>query len=734
MSKSGEKGLYLVLVSVHGLIRGHDLELGRDSDTGGQTLYVVELARALARMPEVGRVDLMTRRVVDPAVSSDYAQPEEDLGNGARIVRIEAGPDEYLPKEALWDNLNCFVDGALEYIHETGEYPALVHSHYADAGYVGARLAHNLGVPLIHTGHSLGRVKRRRLLAKGETVERIEETYAISRRILAEEETLASAARVIASTRHEVDEQYGLYDFSREEKMVVIPPGTDLSRFRPAEPDDPVPPIIGEVNRFLNDPDKPVILALSRPDERKNIATLVRAYGENPRLQELANLVVVAGNRDDIRNMEPGSRKVLTDLLLLIDAYDLYGRVAYPRKHRPEDVPDLYRWVARTRGVFINPALTEPFGLTLIEAAACGAPILATEDGGPRDIVAACQNGELIDPLDAKNMADRLVAVLTDREKWQTWSRNGIEGARRHYAWESHARRYLDEVRPLLADQVYVAPEPTVPDHALKRTDRALIADLDALCAPDCRGADKEALQELLGVLRANRRRVGFGVSTDKTRGETLARLKSIGVPVPDVIFSRSGTQIHYGPRLSRDEAWSRHIDYGWVQDQVEAILSSTPGVALLPRSDQGLRSSCARIVDPDAFAGLDALSKRFHGEDLPVQIQQNAEDNLVVLPVRASKGFALRFFAAQWDIPLERILVAGATATDEDMLRGNPLGAVVVPDGHTRFPGLTGLTRVAFTQAHYAAGILEAMRYYDFFGRCDLPEVAEDPQEENAR
>ncbi|MGC9457029.1 MAG: HAD family hydrolase [Halothiobacillaceae bacterium] len=734
MTEGREKGLYLVLVSVHGLIRGHDLELGRDSDTGGQTLYVVELARALAKMPEVGRVDLMTRRVIDPDVSADYAQPEEDLGDGARIVRIEAGPEEYLPKEALWDNLNCFVDGALEYIHETGERPALIHSHYADAGYVGARLAHNLGVPLVHTGHSLGRVKRRRLLAKGETPESVEKTYAISRRILAEEETLASAARVIASTRHEVEEQYGLYDFSREEKMVVIPPGTDLTRFHPAKPDDPVPPIVKEINRFLTDPDKPVILALSRPDERKNIATLVKAYGESPELQSVANLVIVAGNRDDIRNMEQGSRKVLTDLLLLIDAYDLYGRVAYPRKHRSEDVPDLYRWVARTRGVFINPALTEPFGLTLIEAAACGAPILATEDGGPRDIVAACQNGELIDPLDADAMAERLLAVLQDQDKWATWSANGIEGARKHYAWESHARRYLDEVKPLLADQVYVAPEPSVPDHALKRTDRALIADLDALCAPECQGSERAALEELLSALRTNRRRVGFGISTDKTRTETLARLKSIGVPVPDVIFSRSGTQIHYGPRLSRDEAWSRHIDYGWLPDQVEAVLAQTPGLALLPRSSQGLRSSCARIADPDAFEGLDVLNKRFHEADLSVHVQQNAGDNLVVLPVRASKGFALRFFAAQWDIPLERILVAGATATDEDMLRGNPLGAVVVPEGRARFPGLTGLTRVVFTQAHHAAGILEAMRYYDFFGRCDLPEdVASEGSEELA-
>jgi sucrose-phosphate synthase len=80
------------MISVHGLIRGDELELGRDADTGGQTKYVVDLARALARHPEVERVDLVTRRVVDPEVNPDYAEPEESLGDGARIVRIDCGP------------------------------------------------------------------------------------------------------------------------------------------------------------------------------------------------------------------------------------------------------------------------------------------------------------------------------------------------------------------------------------------------------------------------------------------------------------------------------------------------------------------------------------------------------------------------------------------------------------------------------------------------------------------
>ncbi len=194
---------------------------------------------------------------------------------------------------------------------------------------------------------------------------------------------------------------------------MVIPPGTDLNQFRPAREGESFP-FYEKLAPFIGDPDKPLILALSRPDERKNISTLVEAYGESPELQRAANLLIVAGNRDDIRDLNSGARRVLTDLLLLVDAYDLYGKVAIPKHHKPEDVPDVYRMAAASKGVFINPALIEPFGLTLLEAAACGLPIVATENGGPVDIIANCENGSLVDPLDKEAITEALLDVLRD--------------------------------------------------------------------------------------------------------------------------------------------------------------------------------------------------------------------------------------------------------------------------------------------------------------------------------
>ena len=351
-SKSGK---YLLVISIHGLIRGHDLELGRDADTGGQTKYVVDMATALAAEDDVERVDLVTRRIVDPAVSEDYSQPLEPLSDKANIVRIDAGPEEYIPKEQLWDHLDSFVDNLMQWLNEQPRMPDLVHSHYADAGYAGVRLANQLGVPLVHTGHSLGRDKRKRLLARGLSREEIEETYNIGRRIDAEEEVLANASLVITSTRNEIEEQYGLYNYYDPARMTVIPPGTNLEQFRPPRDGERID-FAKQVDRFLVKPDKPLILALSRPDERKNILALIEAFGESKALQQAANLLIVAGNRDDIRDMDRGAQAVLTNILLLTDSYDLYGRIAYPKSHRADEVPEIYRLAASRRGVFIHPA------------------------------------------------------------------------------------------------------------------------------------------------------------------------------------------------------------------------------------------------------------------------------------------------------------------------------------------------------------------------------------------
>ena len=707
--KQKHEGLYIMLLSVHGLARGQDMELGRDADTGGQIKYVVELARALAAHPRVARVDLLTRKVIDPKVDEDYARPEEKIGEGAYIIRIPCGPRRYLRKEVLWPYLDSFADHALHHIRRVGRVPDIIHSHYADGGYVGARLVGLLGVPLVHTGHSLGREKQRRLSDQGLKDDAIEKQYNMTQRIEAEEFALDNAALVVASTRQEVDQQYSIYDNYRPDRMLVIPPGVDLRRFHAAAPAASKPPIYAGIARFLREPDKPMILALSRADERKNIATLVRAYGEHPSLRELANLVLIAGNRDDIAAMDKGTRGVLNELLLLIDRYDLYGKVAYPKHHQADDVPDLYRLAAQSRGVFVNPALTEPFGLTLIEAAASGVPLVATEDGGPRDIIGACKNGLLIDPLDAQAMGEAIHSALSDEARWARWAKSGIEGAQAHFSWRAHVEKYLhaiDALHKKSQRRQLMVPEKS----KLPTSDRLLISDIDNTLI-----GDEAALKEFLARLRQTNGRVGFGVATGRRLESVLEVLEKWRVPVPDVIVTAVGTEIYYGARHTPDVGYQRHLAYRWEPQKLRFAMRGLPGIRR-QGPDEQRPFKLSYFIDPEKAPAIHEISRHLRKAKLHANVVFSHGMYLDLLPVRASKGGAIRYLAVKWGIPVEHILVVGDSGNDEEMLSGNTLG-VVVGNHSAELEKLRGRERIYFAQGHYAWGILEGIEHYDFFG-----------------
>ena len=711
-----EEKLYICLLSIHGLVRSRDLELGRDADTGGQTKYVVELASALAQLPAVGKVELLTRFIDDPLVDDEYRLPIEKIAEAAQIVRIEAGPPDYLPKEQLWDYLDSFVDNALEYLKSRGRLPHLLHSHYADAGYVGSRLSHILGIPLIHTGHSLGRVKRRRLLAAGLDAQDIEERYSMARRIEAEEQTLASAERVIASTHQEIEQQYGLYDHYQPEQMRVVPPGTDLARFHPPSGDEWQHPIADQLRRFLREPEKPVILGLSRADTRKNLGALVSAFGQSNELRAVANLVIIAGNREDIQDLDEGAREVWGELLGLIDLYDLYGKVAYPKHHTSQQVAQIYRLAAASGGVFVNPALTEPFGLTLIEAAASGLPVVATEDGGPIDIIGNCENGILVNPLDTEQIAAAILQILSNWEDWQQRSANGLRGVRESYSWKAHARHYLDIVQPII-DKTEVLVRPPTSRRPMLYHDRAIFTDLDQNLL-----GDPQSLSTLVRLLRDNRKCATFGVATGRRLDSALKVMRQHGIPEPDVLITSGGTQIHYAPKLTADTGWTQHIDHHWTPGVVQRILGSLPGLKLQSKSEQS-RFKISYYIDPGKAPSIEEINKLLHKEEQSVNVNLSFGQFLDVMPIRASKGLALRYFAARWGIPLNQILVAGGSGADEDMMRGNTLAVVVANRHHEELSQLVDVEHIYFASQPYARGIMEAIDHFDFFKSCTVPE-----------
>lgn len=709
LETANHQPLYILLISIHGLIRGRDLELGRDADTGGQTKYVVELAKALAKQPQVERVDLVTRRIVDDAVSADYGAVTEPLAENAQIVRIEAGPDAYIAKEELWGHLDGFVDRLFAWLHHQPRLPDILHSHYADAGYVGMRISHLTGLPLVHTGHSLGRDKFRRLLGLGMTMEQIEQRYHLLQRIGAEEDTLSTAELVITSTRNEIEDQYELYDYYTPEKMAVIPPGTDLEQFYPPATKDENIDFRETLKKFLSNPDRPIILALSRPDERKNIVTLLEAYGRSPRLQELANLVIIAGNRDDIRELNEGAQNVLTELLLVVDCYELYGCVALPKHHTSGEVADIYRLAAASKGVFVNPALTEPFGLTLLEAAASGLPLVATENGGPVDIIGNCQNGLLVDPLNGDAIAEALLTILEDPKLWQQFSENGLKNVARFYSWNAHAQAYLQKIQPLVLPHEPL-PKPTSLPKAGQYRKRAIFTAIDNTLL-----GDAEGLAQFIQVVRQQHRKFLFGIATGRRLDSVLQILKTHGIPTPDILITSLGTAIYYPPQLTADIAWNHHIDRLWTPQVLRRIIDPLPGLTPQLKNQQS-RFKVSYYYDANIAPSLEEILTLLRQQELSVNTTLSFGQYLDFVPARASKGQALRYVARQWQIPLERVLVNGGSGGDEDMLRGNTLGVVVDNRHREELSSLTDIDRVYFASGAHAWGILEAIEHYDFF------------------
>jgi len=716
-----KKGLYIQLYNIHGLIRGHNLELGRDADTGGQTKYVLELAKSLSERDDIRKVEIVTRRIEDKEVSDDYAQREEKVNDKLSIVRIRCGGLKYIRKELLWNHLEEFVDKSIKYIKSKEELPDIIHSHYADAGYVCTELTKFFGIPLIHTGHSLGRDKLNNLLKNGLTEEEINKRYKIKQRIAAEESVIFFADRIITSTNQEIKKQYGLYENTNEDKFVVIPPSVSLERFHPYnekrewndEEREVRENIREELWRFFTNLNKPLILSLCRPEKRKNISGLINAYGRDKELQKKANLAIFAGIRKDIQKMEDIEQEVLTEILLLLDKYNLYGKMAIPKTHDvDEEVPELYRIAAETRGVFVNSAFNEPFGLTLIEAAASGLPVVATNDGGPRDILANLNNGELVDVSESENIAKGIHKILDDDDRWESYSRNGMERVKQFYSWEAHTEKYVKVINEVLEENKEEPKTFISTGKKLLNYDKFMIFDID-----DTLLGDSEAAERLKKIIQDNAEHIGFGVATGRTIDSARKVLQENNFILPDLIISSVGSEIYY--RNKEDyvfsTGWKAHISRDWKRELIVDSLSHFDFLDYQEEETQ--RDFKVSYYIDDAQNNYRKVVDTLVQNKIKANCIISHRNYLDILPVRASKGRAVRYIAYRWNLLHNNILVAGDSGNDEDMLTGELLGVIVGNKGE-ELNKLKGRRRVYFAKAERADGIIEGIKYYNFLER----------------
>ena len=386
------------------------LEQPGTGDAGGMNVYIVETARRMARRGV--EVEIFTR-----ATSSEHP-PVVELAPGVLVRHVAAGPFEGLGKNDLPSQLCAFTAGVLrtEARFEPGHYD-VVHSHYWLSGQVGWLARDRWGVPLVHSAHTLARVKNA-ALADGDPPEPMV-------RVIGEDQVVAEADRMIGNTDSEARELIELYGADRH-RVVTIPPGVDLDRF--------VPGSRAASRRALGLAADAVVLAfVGRIQPRKAPDVLLRAAAEllrrDPALRSRL-VVLVAGGPSGSGLAEPTALQELGAALGISDV------LRFLPPQRGSGLVDVYR----AADLVAVPSHNESFGLVALEAQACGTPVVAAGVGGLPVAVADGRSGLLVSGHGAEQWADALHAALGRRDEL---GRGALVHARR-FSWDRTTDALLD--------------------------------------------------------------------------------------------------------------------------------------------------------------------------------------------------------------------------------------------------------------------------------------------------
>ncbi|MBF7091905.1 HAD-IIB family hydrolase [Flavobacterium sp. ALJ2] len=718
--------LRISLINIHGLLKGSGLEIGRDADNGGQTKYVYELAEFLSQHEGVEHVHLFTRLIDDKNLSPEYAVPIEIINKKLDIRRIPFLGRKYKAKEQLWEGLDTFVDGIVQHIKLHDIFPNWIHSHYGDAGYVASELSIILNIPFAHTGHSLGFYKKEKLLESGMSEDELEKKFKFKERIAAEEKTLELSEFIVTSTEQEI-ETYKPYENFELAKYHAISPGIDTSKFVPyyhqeqdsdrqMEEEQRKYWVSETISKFLINPRKPIILALSRPDRHKNLHTLIEVYGKDKELQSIANLVIFAGIRKDISKMPESEKNVLTDLLLLMDKYDLYGKMAIPKKHDVEnEVSIIYRYAAEKRGVFVNLALHENFGLTVIESASSGLPVVVTKNGGPSEIIPTCQNGELVDPLNENEIKKALHTILTNESQWKYYSNNGAINIQKHYSWLNHVNQYVELVNENLSlssgSGLKKQHYPNINIERLKRkVEHLFVSDIDGtLIEPKL---NNPGLKELKEHLINRTEKMAFALAS----GRNLTLVKKVideeQFPLPDFVICSVGTEIYYtnGKDYILDKGWATFLAGRWKREEIVNRLKGVPWLRLQEKEAQN-SYKISYYYDKEKYDYEQLITVLGSGW-YKVNIIPSHGEFIDFIPKRASKGNAVKFLCRKWAIPLSNVIAAGDSGNDVDMFRGSIKG-IIVGNRSSELAKYETTKSIYVAKGSASSGVLEGLKHY---------------------
>jgi D-inositol-3-phosphate glycosyltransferase len=400
------------------------LEQPGDGDAGGMNVYVLELSRQLAARGI--EVEIFTRATSrhQPAVLD---VPTDDQGR-IRVHHVAAGPFEGLEKNDLPSQLCSFVRDVLraEVEREPGHFD-LVHSHYWLSGQVGTVARERWNVPLVHTMHTMAKVKNA-MLAAGDAAEPIG-------RIYGEDEIVRLADRLIANTAEERRELIELYD-ADPERVAVVHPGVDTQVFRPGR--------LAEARSLLGiDPDAALVLFAGRIQPLKAPDVVLRAAAvmlqRDPALRRRLVVAVVGGASGS--GLEQPT--ALSDLSVELGIDDVVRFVPTVSQRELAD------WYAAASVVCV-PSHNESFGLVAIEAQACGTPVVAARVGGLSTAVSDGVTGVLVDGHDPDDYATAMHPLLTDADAREAMSQKAVRHAE-GFGWDVTADRTVGVYEAALA-------------------------------------------------------------------------------------------------------------------------------------------------------------------------------------------------------------------------------------------------------------------------------------------
>ncbi len=407
-------------------------------DTGGMNVYVRDLTRTLG-----GRsihVDVFTR-------SQDEHVPHvlHDLGYGNRVVHVPAGPEIPLPKHDLVNYLPEFVEGIRRFAQEKHIRYDILHSHYWMSGLAAASLSDLWeGTPILHMFHTLGIMKNR--------IARSEEEREGKYRIEGEKRILARADRIVVATEAEKAQLQWLYK-GDVRKMVIIPPGVDVSRFYPIPRD--------ESREFVGLPaDRCMVLFVGRIEPLKGIDTLIRAMAclKSQSIDRPVYLVIIGGEPDVPPDQMTGE---MARLQQLCDELCIGQMVVFLGKRAQDTLPYYYS----AADVVVMPSSYESFGMVALEAMACGTPVIASQVGGLAFLVRHGETGFLIPEGDHVALCEALTRLLNDSTLRARLGKRAQEYAQ-HYCWERIANRMIHLYHDLMAQRTRPASASSIGDSA----------------------------------------------------------------------------------------------------------------------------------------------------------------------------------------------------------------------------------------------------------------------------